>query len=183
MSFCKGDSSKTHLTDDVEWINRGDSVVKKTFDTLRNTLKQAISTKGVAGAVQFCNTEALRLTAIYSGSSIRIKRISEKTRNAANTPDSLEKSFLASFNALTASNAKPTIFREENGTIHYFKPIFMQALCLHCHGNPGQQIQTETWQKIQELYPNDQATGYSDSSFRGLWHVTFLADKNKNSNN
>jgi len=182
MNFCTGDSSKANLVDDAEWIKRGDSVVKKAFDTLRITLTEAIATKGVAGAVQLCNTEALRLTAIYSGRSVRIKRISEKIRNAANTPDSLEKSFLTSYNALIASNAKPKVFREENGTIHYFKPIFIQALCLNCHGNPGQQIQTEAWQKIKELYPNDQATGYADSSFRGLWHVSFLTDKNKSSN-
>lgn len=159
-------------------MKRGDSIVKQTFDTLRNTLTQAIATKGVAGAVQFCNTEATRLTAIYSGSSIHIKRVSEKIRNIANSPDSLEQSFLASYNALTVSNAKSKVFREENGTVHYFKPIFIQALCLNCHGSRGQQIQPETWQKIQELYPNDQATGYTDSSFRGLWHVRFLAAKN-----
>jgi hypothetical protein len=46
--------------------------------------------------------------------------------------------------------------------------------CLLCHGDPGTQIAPETMSTIDNLYPNDLATGYALNDFRGVWKITFL---------
>jgi hypothetical protein len=46
-------------------------------------------------------------------------------------------------------------------------------MCLKCHGTPGQEIQTETLKRIQQLYPNDKAIGYGVNEVRGMWSITF----------
>jgi hypothetical protein len=56
MLFSSCTENKT-TEDAVVWERKGDSLVTKTFDTLRNTLTKAIGEKGLAGAVEFCNTK------------------------------------------------------------------------------------------------------------------------------
>ncbi|NOT80375.1 MAG: DUF3365 domain-containing protein [Bacteriovoracaceae bacterium] len=53
----------------------------------------------------------------------------------------------------------------ENGKKTYIEPLFVQAQCLTCH---GEGIAPNVAQKIKELYPNDQATGFKLNEFRGL---------------
>jgi len=51
-------------------------------------------------------------------------------------------------------------------TVGYVEPIFMQPLCVTCH---GQTIAPELAAKLGELYPNDQATGYVAGDLRGVF--------------
>jgi len=64
------------------YISKGDSIVKITFDTLRNTLVKTIGEKGLAGALRFCNMEALPITASYASEGITVGRVSDKNRNS-----------------------------------------------------------------------------------------------------
>lgn len=41
-------------------------------------------------------------------------------------------------------------------------------MCLNCH---GQQITNDVKTKLDSLYPNDLATGYSKNDFRGVIRV------------
>ena len=43
------------------YTTKGDSIVKITFDTLRNALIKTMGEKGLAGALRFCNVQALPL--------------------------------------------------------------------------------------------------------------------------
>jgi hypothetical protein len=157
---------------------KGDSIVKQTFDTLRNTLLTAIKEKGFDGAVAFCNTSALSLTNTYAANNITIKRTSDKLRNPANNPDSMEQRILEKFLAMSDSTVKTAnvVEKDATGNIHYYKPIIMQAMCLNCHGNK-EQIQAGTLKMIKSKYPDDAAIGYKEGDLRGLWHVVF---NNKN---
>jgi hypothetical protein len=153
---------------------KGDSIVKQTFDTLRNTLLTAIKEKGFDGAVAFCNTSALSLTNSYANNTVTIKRTSDKVRNPANDPDSMEQRILEKFLTMSDSTAKTAtvVERDATGSIHYYKPIIMQAMCLNCHGNK-EQIQLGTLKMIKSKYPDDAAIGYKEGNVRGLWHVVF----------
>lgn len=161
------------------WIARGDSLVAKTFDTLRNTLLRAIGEHGFAGAVSFCNTEALKLTNTFAGEGVAIKRTSDKLRNPMNAPDNLEKEILSEYLNLKKENKelKPVLKKDAAGNHHYFKPIIVQTMCLSCHGDKSGPLLPDTWQAIEQKYPNDKAFDYKEGDLRGIWHVTFSERK------
>lgn len=174
MLFSSCTENKT-TEDAVVWKSKGDSLVTKTFDTLRNTLTKAIGEKGFAGAVEFCTTQALELTNSFTSEGITIKRSSDKLRNPANAPDSIEQRILSAFLQLKKEDGeiKPVLEKDAAGNHHYFKPIILQAMCLNCHGDKTTQIKPDVWNVIQQKYPADAAFDYKEGDLRGLWHVMF----------
>lgn len=167
--------------DDVALRSKGDSLITQTFDTLRNTLLRAIGEKGFPGAVSFCNTEALPLTNSYVAEGITIKRSSDKIRNIVNTPDSMEQEILSIYLQMKKDKQelKSVLKKDAAGNYHYFKPILLQTMCLNCHGDKTTQIKPDTWEVILQKYPNDAAFNYKDGDLRGIWHLTFLKNKNQ----
>lgn len=161
------------------WMARGDSLVAKTFDTLRNTLLRAIGEHGFAGAISFCNTEALNLTNTFAGEGVTVKRTSDKIRNPLNAPDEMEKKILAEYLTQKKENKalQPVLKKDAAGNHHYFKPILVQALCLSCHGDKSGPLLPETWQAIQQKYPDDKAFDYKEGDLRGIWHISFSGKK------
>jgi hypothetical protein len=173
------DKSSIHEGEmEIEDINdyriKGDSIVARTFDTLRNTLQAAVKDKGFDGAVVFCNVNALAITNTYADQGISIKRTSDKLRNPANLADSMEQRILKYIlnQPDISSKTGALVERDASGRVHYFKPIIMQSMCLNCHGNKDQ-IQQVTLESIQSRYPADAAIGYREGDVRGLWHVAF----------
>ncbi|MGZ5246853.1 MAG: Tll0287-like domain-containing protein [Flavitalea sp.] len=156
---------------------KGDSIVAQTFDTLRNTLQAAVKEKGFDGAVEFCNTSASSLTNTYAANNITIERTSDKLRNPANAPDSMEQRILSQFITMAGTSEKPAtvVEKDASGNIHYYKPILMQAMCLNCHGNK-EQILPATLATIKSKYPDDLAVGYKEGDLRGIWHVVFKSE-------
>ena len=175
LSYC---TTKKQPGDLSAWKIKGDSVVTRSFDTLRNTLLNAIGEKGFAGAVGFCNERALPLTNTYSSEGISIKRTSDRLRNPANAPDSLEARILSQLRSLKEKNLPLIDFVVSNDIgYHYFKPIVIQAMCLNCHGDKVKQIKPATWDAIIQKYPSDSAFNYKESDWRGIWHITFARPK------
>lgn len=170
---------KREAEDELAWQHKGDSLVARTFDTLRNTLMRTAGERGFAGAVSFCNIEALRLTNTYASGEITIRRSSDKFRNTTNAPDTMEQRILAAFSQLAGEKKelKPVLKKDDEGNIHYFKPIIVQAMCLNCHGAKDTEIKPDVWQAILQKYPGDLAWGYKEGELRGTWHVTFKAKK------
>ncbi|HEX5653592.1 MAG TPA: DUF3365 domain-containing protein [Chitinophagaceae bacterium] len=159
----------------VAWKNKGDSLVNRSFDTLRNTLLKAIGENGFAGAVTVCNTGASGLMNVYAGEGTSIRRATEKFRNPANRADSTERKMIRYFRELMRDKKELTPITEKDaeGKIHYFKPILVQAMCLNCHGDKITQIKPDTWQTLQEKYPGDLAYDYKEGELRGIWHLVF----------
>lgn len=159
---------------------KGDSLIAQTFDTLRNTLLREIGKNGFVGSVEFCNTNALPITNTYAGETVFIKRTSDKLRNPANAPDTMEQRLLAMYLSLKSGGRalEPVLEKDAAGNLHYFKPIIVQAMCLNCHGDKSLQIQPDTWQVIQLKYPSDAAFGYKEGEVRGMWHVKFITGNN-----
>ncbi len=168
-------SASVVVRDDAYFLKLGDSLVMKTFDTLRNTLMRTVSMKGLPGAVQFCNTEAFALSNIYTSDSVSLKRVSERFRNKANAPDETEKKVLALFAQSKAEKKelKSMLEKDADGNTHFFKPILVQSMCLNCHGDLQAQVKPEILKAIQQFYPNDMAIGYKEGDLRGMWHLVF----------
>lgn len=174
QSTSEGTTAAQVIPDSV-YIKNGNRLIALTFDTLRNSLVDAIGSKGIEEAITFCNEQAYPLTATYTGDSVSIRRTSTHFRNPNNQPDSLELSVLNKMAGEIQSSLPPKVqlVRKSSGEVHFFKPIMLQAMCLNCHGAPNKEIQPATLARIQQLYPSDQAVNFKEGDLRGMWHVTF----------
>jgi len=142
---------------------------------LGRNLMQAIQKKGTVEAIQFCNTEATKLTdSVSIMKNAIIKRVSDKPRNPNNGANAEQLKYIASFKRSIASGQKiePVVYNE-NGEVSFYYPITTNALCLQCHGKPDKQILPETLAALKKLYPKDKALGYDVKEVRGIWSVTF----------
>ena len=172
---CKNKQDLAATISDSTYLRRGDSITVITFDTLRKSLLRAIDLYGVEGAIPFCHENASTLTTSYADTFF-IRRTSMQYRNPANAPDALEKLVLTKMASVVqrGANPRPEIIRDNStASVHYFKHIMMQPLCLNCHGKPGSEINEPTLEKVRKLYPQDLAVNFKTGELRGVWHVTF----------
>lgn len=164
------------ILDTAKFLAIGDEMAKQTQQILLANVANAIKEKGVAGAVDFCNTRAVSLTDSASDMFLaQISRVSNLNRNPNNGLNSnMDKTAWNEIVLMMSDASLPDkhIIIQENNETYYFKaiPIGMPT-CLSCHGVVGQDINKETYDVIQAKYPNDKATGYKMGELRGLWKI------------
>ena len=156
-------------------LQAGSAAADALTSTLIGNLTAALDSAGPAGAIDFCATEALPLTASAAAAlgDVEIKRTSTRIRNPANAPDSLEREALAWFESrLEAEGAMPTAWVQAEGTaaLRYYRPLVVNDLCVRCHG-PMTALPPEVLEALGRRYPADEATGYLPGDFRGLIRV------------
>ncbi len=157
----------------LEW---GDELSQEAQATLMGALQKAIEERGAAGAVEFCNIEALPLTqSVAEKHGVSINRVSEMNRNPKNAPQAVESPLLEAYayNAEEGIQNAPNVQKLEDGeTLLFTKAIVIPGgLCLNCHGSVGEEIAQDTHEKIQSLYPDDKAVGYKVGDLRGMWSI------------
>ncbi|MBV6473007.1 MAG: hypothetical protein JPMHGGIA_01278 [Saprospiraceae bacterium] len=140
---------------------------------LGSRLLGAIQSKGTAGAVSFCNIEALPLTDSMSKVfQASIRRVSDKPRNPANSANSRELSTMLKWKGqMEAGEPMSPVTFEKDGMVVGHYPIMTSAMCMQCHGQPGTQILQQTQDALSKLYPADQAKGYGPNQLRGIFVV------------
>jgi len=124
-----------------------------------------------------CNTKAAPISvAVSEKVGLTIKRTSLKPRNAKNVPDDWEKAVLEQFEQRkTQGEASKTlefhevIEKDGQRQLRYMKAIRTAAPCLTCHGS---EIDQKIQDKLNELYPEDKATGYEAGDLRGAFSIT-----------
>jgi len=160
-----------------EYLKMGNEVSKLAQAELLKNVSQAMKKGGPGYAIEFCNIKALplmdSLSKLYN---CQIKRIATKYRNPLDMPQAGKE--IEQMNQYQATFEKgeslEPIIHEFDDRIEYYKPIMMnKGACLKCHGDSGKHITKETLKKIDELYPNDLATGFALQDFRGAWKITF----------
>ncbi len=93
------------------------------------------------------------------GSWVQIGRIGVRLRNTSNQPPAWAKELVA------ARNSEPVFSRLSSGRSVALLPIKLQSQCLMCHGRKNKLHQTSK-KNLQSLYPQDQATGFSEGELR-----------------
>jgi hypothetical protein len=154
----------------------GDSISIEAQTQLISALQNAVSEKGVTGAVEFCNVNALPiLTAVSQKHGVQIKRASNRFRNPADQPDADESKILDAYeyNSENGIKSEPNIQKIEGGeTYLYTKAIIISGgFCLSCHGDSNKEIDPQTRSKINSLYPNDKAKDHKIGDLRGMWSI------------
>lgn len=161
------------LNKGIEW---GNELSQKAQEQLIGQLTKAISEKGTLGALEYCNIQALPiLEEVSSLENVTIRRASNDYRNPKDKPTEEEQMILEAYEYNEENNidSKANVQEINNGeALLYTSPIKIPGkLCLQCHGNIEEDIDSATWDKIQSLYPDDQATGHEIGDLRGMWSI------------
>lgn len=153
------------------------TVVKEFMTQLKGELKGAMKAGGPVNAINVCNEKAPAIAkALSEKHGWDIARTSLKTRNSSNAPDAWETKVLNKFVERKAKgeDVKPMAYFEaveNNGkkSFRFMKAIPTGEVCLKCH---GENITPPVKAKLQELYPDDMATGYKLGDVRGAFTIT-----------
>lgn len=158
---------------ELNYLEIGRDLAIQTKSNLSLNLVTAISKDGSAGAVEFCNLRAIPITDSMSlVLDANIKRVSDQPRNPDNKANESELAYINQWKeAKKRGEEQPPVVNEINGKIVGYYPIVTNQLCMQCHGIPKTDINVETLNKINKLYPSDQAIRYHENQIRGLFVV------------
>ena len=167
----------SHAADYETELAASRETVKEFMQSLKKELQAGMQDGGPVNAISVCNLTAPGIANTYS---VRygwdVGRTSLKLRNPANAPDNWERSVLESFDERKQAGEDPARMEyhevvRQNGTteFRYMKAIPAGKICLVCH---GEQVDPVAKQRIETLYPDDQATGYREGDIRGAFTIT-----------
>lgn len=159
-----------------EHLNVSRESSKQLAVQLKAKLKASLQSHGPLEAITVCNVEAENIALQVSETNkLQVGRTSLRVRNSNNTADSWEEKKLAEFEQLknTGSDLKALevfeVTKESDARwFRYMKAIPTQEVCVVCH---GKHIAPPIQEKINSLYPNDQATGFELGDLRGAFTV------------
>jgi len=163
---------------DAPEVEQARAVATKVLEETKSALEGALKGGQPAAALGVCASVAQNIARRQEQQGWRVRRVSEKVRNPADTPDAQELAVLRAWqDAHTAGRLTPTTERQEIVTaggrwyVHYMKPIFIGGpVCLQCHG-ARDKLAPGVADALKELYPHDQATGYAVGDLRGAVSV------------
>lgn len=154
---------------------RGMLMAQTTKAELGKNLMGQLQKNGVIAALDFCNLQAMPITdSMATIHKAQIKRVTDKPRNPNNRANATELRYLETFKKQIAVGGEVTSITVQMGDkTEFYYPIVTNSMCLKCHGTPKKELETLTLQKIQALYPTDEAIGYGENEVRGIWSVEF----------
>lgn len=160
-------------TKDLTPLEQGEAIAMQAQGELAKNLLQALNSQGPEYALAFCNERAITLTdSMGSVLSTNIKRVSDKPRNKENLAGPAAMGYIEASKLIMEDGMSPKPFLYDDGTKKQgFYPILANKMCMQCHGQPNSQILSGTLAKLETLYPDDMATGYSEGDLRGIWIV------------
>lgn len=153
---------------------RGAALLAPFKANLGNELSASMQS-GLDEAIAACNSAAPAIAESLSVDGVSMGRASHRLRNPENTaPEwlvpTVEKWASSGIHGDEAVKPISLLSKLDDGRFGYAEPIFVQPLCLTCH---GETLAPEVAAKIAELYPDDQATGFRIGDFRGVFWIEF----------
>lgn len=159
---------------DESVIEEARGVAKAFQMQLKGRLQAAIAEGGPQNAIGVCNTEAPEIAEDVSAESgWQVRRTALRVRNPGNAPTPRERGILEDFKARAESGVPfaeleraEVVDTHDGRQIHYMKAIPTGQVCLACHGSD---LAPEVKARLEELYPQDQATGFREGELRGAF--------------
>jgi len=128
-------------------------------------LTAALDEGGPASGIRACREKAPMVAAhVAEMYGIEIGRTSHLLRNPANVPPAWAASYVAEM------VDEPTWVGGPDGELGALLPIRLKAECTMCHG-PADAIDPDVMAAIHEIYPDDQAVGFTEGDLRGWFWV------------
>jgi len=155
-----------------EFQSKGNDISNLAQTTLLANVGTAIQSGGPDFAVEFCNLNASGIVdSLSKANDCVISRVSAKNRNPLNGLNTEQEKLLWAIFDL--GQVKDTVVKVEKKLVYYKTIKTAMPACLKCHGVPGAEMDSITFEKIKALYPADLAMGYKLNDFRGLWKIEF----------
>lgn len=169
-----GEGRKRLLWQDQLEKEKGIQIVMKAQRLLGQNLMWQIQNNGTLDALAFCNIQAIFLTdSVAKKFDATVQWVSDRYRNPLNAANSEEKSLIEVFKREMAAGKEPQpIVKKKGDSVKFYYPLLPNNLCLQCHGKQ-EDMDYAVKEKILQLYPRDQATGYSENQIRGIWKIEF----------
>lgn len=124
---------------------------------------------GPVEAITACRSEAPMISGELSVDGVVMGRSSHRLRNPGNAAPDWVAPVIDSY-AFGDNGYAPVGMELAGNRWGYVEPILLQPMCLNCHGS---ELHPDVAARLNELYPNDQATGFSAGDFRGVFWVEF----------
>jgi len=158
-------------------LAKGNEISLLAKKALGSKLKKALQEGGTAHAVEFCNVAAYPiLDSVRTEIPVEIRRAALRYRNPKDSPTEREKEIIEEYQKRVTLNKSldPVVIDLNDEQVLYARPILLDnALCLNCHGEVGSQINEETNNLLNSLYPEDKAKGHQMGDLRGIWSLVF----------
>ena len=162
--------------------NETRAAIKALAAELKGTLQSTMKSEGPLKAIAVCKDQAPKLAEKVSAEKgMEVGRTSLRTRNKLNTPDPWELAVLEQFEhrkgeGEPVERIEYSEITQQNGNrvFRYMKAIPTDDVCLICH---GKNIAGSVSTTINELYPQDRATGFSKGDIRGAFSATKVLDQ------
>lgn len=167
--------NKNVMQEDTVLIKKGMEAVKSSQLVLSSNLSKQIRAAGPLGALNFCNIKASHFTdSLSKALGLKISRVSDKTRNKNKGANATQLTYIMESKEKLekGEEIEPQLVSVSSGKEAYY-PIFTNSTCLKCHG-AAEVLDSALTEKLNQLYPEDKAKGYSENELRGIWVVEFL---------
>ena len=162
LAACSGSEPEPQ----VEPAERGAELLAPFKANLKKELVTSMQS-GVDEAIAACNTAAPAIAESLSVDGVQMGRSSHKLRNPENAAPAWVATVIEDY---LEGKTQPISVTFDDGRRGYVEPIMTQPLCLTCH---GQELQPDVKEKLAQLYPEDQATGFAEGDFRGVFWVEY----------
>jgi hypothetical protein len=155
-------------------LNTHRATLKNFMMKLQDKLLTSVSENGFVEALSVCNQASPEITqAVSNDAGISLKRTSLKVRNPSNAPDDWELKVLQDFEKRKAAGEtfdtlqySEVVEVDDKQVLRYMKVIPMAEKCLACH---GETIAAPITERLNQLYPDDQARGFKVGDIRGAF--------------
>jgi hypothetical protein len=161
-------STAAVANDDHAWRERGAETLAPFKQQLKSELMEGMK-EGTANAIDVCSIRAPEIAEAVGSETVTVGRTSHKLRNPANAPRPWIEPLLDAYVA-NPHDPKPRVVHLENGGVGYVEPITVGPICLTCHGSS---MSDATKAAIDAKYPADEAIGFENGDFRGLFWIEF----------
>jgi cytochrome c553 len=162
-------NSKPHVIENME--TKALQIIGVFASQLKGELVSAIKQGGFESGVEVCKAKAPKIAESLSTDGWLVGRTSLRVRNIENSPDLWEAKILNQFAAQLANGAsvnKLSTSVIQDDQFRMMKAIPTGSVCMACHGSSVDKV---TAQKINKLYPQDNAVGYSIGDLRGAFTI------------
>ena len=148
--------------------DRGPELLGPFKKELQQALRDGLA-QGTAEAITVCSVQAPDIAAALSRDGVSMGRTSHRLRNPGNAAPEWVSPILEDY-LDSEGDRGPLSVALPDDRLGYVEPILLQPLCLTCH---GETLAPDVASRINELYPEDRATGFNVGDLRGVFWVEY----------